>query len=122
MATGFLIFGAGFVLCGFVSTIPWLVAAVVLWTIGEMLYFPMSAAHVANVSPPHMRGRYQGAWGIAWGSGAVIGPMLGTQLFEVHPRLVWVACGVCAVIGCYLLAQATAPRAADVITPSPPRS
>jgi len=117
MATGFLIFGAGFVLCGFVSAIPLLVAAVVLWTVGEMLYFPMSAAHVANVSPPHMRGRYQGAWGIAWGLGAVIGPMAGTQLFEWHPRVVWVACGVSAIIGCYLLMLATARRSEPATLP-----
>lgn len=122
MAIGFLIFGAGFVLCGFVSAIPLLVTAVVLWTIGEMLYFPMSAAHVANVSPSDMRGRYQGAWGIAWGAGAVIGPMAGTELFEWHPRMVWVACGVCSVIGCYLLLRATGSRETGEVSPSRLRS
>jgi MFS family permease len=110
MGIGFLIFGAGFVLTGYVSTIPWLVAAAILWTIGEMFYFPMSAAHVANVSPPHMRGRYQGAWGIAWGTGAVIGPVLGTHLFEWNARSLWLACGACSVAGCYLLMRATRPQ------------
>jgi MFS family permease len=109
MATGFLIFGCGFVLTGYVGTIPWLAAAAVLWTVGEMLYFPMSAAHVANVSPAHMRGRYQGAWGIAWGTGAVIGPMLGTTVFEWNPRALWLSCGACSVAGCYLLLRATRP-------------
>ena len=109
MATGFLIFGAGFVLTGYFGAIAWLAAAAVLWTIGEMLYFPMSAAHIANVSPPHMRGRYQGAWGIAWGTGAVIGPMLGTTIFEWNPRALWLSCGACSVVGCYLLLRATRP-------------
>ncbi|HET6349823.1 MAG TPA: MFS transporter, partial [Candidatus Krumholzibacteria bacterium] len=103
MATGFLVFGTGFVMTGYVSAIPLLAASAVLWTLGEMLYFPMSAAHVANVSPPHMRGRYQGAWGIAWGAGAVIGPMLGTRLFQWHARSLWLACGACSLLGCYLL-------------------
>jgi MFS family permease len=111
MAAGFLIFGSGFVMTGYVSAIPMLAAAAVLWTVGEMLYFPMSAAHIANVSPPHMRGRYQGAWGIAWGLGAVIGPMLGTTVFEWNARALWLACGGCSVIGCYLLLRATRPRA-----------
>ena len=110
MAIGFLVFGAGFVMTGFVSAIPWLVVAAIIWTIGEMFYFPMSAAHVANVSPPHMRGRYQGAWGIAWGTGAVIGPMLGTHIFEWNARALWLACGGCSLIGCYLLIRATAPK------------
>ncbi|HEX6789894.1 MAG TPA: MFS transporter, partial [Candidatus Krumholzibacteria bacterium] len=102
MSTGFVVFGSAFVMTGFVSTIPLLAAAAVVWTIGEMLFFPMSAAHVANASPSHMRGRYQGAWGIAWGTGAVIGPMLGTLLFEWHPRVLWLACGGCSLVGCWL--------------------
>ena len=101
---------------GFVSAIPLLATAAVLWTIGEMLYFPMSAAHVANSSPPHMRGRYQGAWGIAWGTGAVIGPMLGTRLWEWHARALWLACGASCLVGGVLLRRATAPKPA---TPAP---
>jgi MFS family permease len=116
MSIGFLVFGSGFVMTGFVSSIPLLATAAVLWTIGEMLYFPMSAAHVANSSPPHMRGRYQGAWGIAWGTGAVIGPMLGTRLWEWHARALWLACGASCLIGCYLLRRATAPRPDQVTT------
>lgn len=121
MSIGFLVFGSGFVLTGYVSTIPLLATAAVLWTIGEMLYFPMSAAHVANSSPPHMRGRYQGAWGIAWGTGAVIGPMLGTRLWEWQPRALWLGCGACCIVGCYLLRRATAPLRQSA-TPSLPRS
>jgi MFS family permease len=116
MSIGFLVFGSGFVMTGFVSAIPLLATAAVLWTIGEMLYFPMSAAHVANSSPPHMRGRYQGAWGIAWGTGAVIGPMLGTRLWEWHARALWLACGASCLVGCVLLRRATAPKPA---TPAP---
>jgi MFS family permease len=121
MAIGFLVFGSGFVMTGYVSTIALLATAAVLWTVGEMLYFPMSAAHVANSSPPHMRGRYQGAWGIAWGTGAVIGPILGTHLFEWKPRALWWLCGACCLMGCYLLLRATAPRR-DTPTPALPRS
>jgi MFS family permease len=121
MAIGFLVFGSGFVLTGFVSTLPLLAVAAVLWTVGEMLYFPISAAHVANSSPPHMRGRYQGAWGIAWGTGAVIGPMVGTHVFEWHARALWLMCGACCLAGCYLLLLATAPRR-DGVTPPVPRS
>ncbi len=121
MSIGFLVFGSGFVLTGYVSSIALLATAAVLWTIGEMLYFPMSAAHVANSSPPHMRGRYQGAWGIAWGIGAVIGPMLGTRLWEWHARALWLACGACCVIGCLLLQRAMAPHRDGVVT-SLPRS
>jgi len=110
MVTGCVIFGAGFALTGFVSAIWLLVLAAGMWTLGEMLFFPMQAAHVANVSPSDMRGRYQGAWGIAWGMGAVLGPMLGTAVFAWHPRVLWAGCGVSAVIGALLLLGATRPK------------
>ncbi len=107
MVIGMLVFGAGFALTGLVRTIPLLACTVVVWTIGEMFYFPMAAAHVANISPPDMRGRYQGAWGISWGLGAVLGPALGTALFAHEPRAVWAVCGAIAVVGAALLLPAT---------------
>jgi MFS family permease len=110
MVIGMLVFGAGFALTGLAHTIPFLAATVVIWTVGEMFYFPMAAAHVANISPPDMRGRYQGAWGISWGLGAVVGPVLGTALFAVEPRAVWGACGLVAVLGALLLLPATRER------------
>jgi MFS family permease len=110
MVIGMLVFGTGFALIGLARTIPLLAGTVVVWTIGEMFYFPMAAAHVANLSPPDMRGRYQGAWGISWGLGAVLGPVFGTALFAVAPRAVWPACGLIAVIGALLILPATRER------------
>jgi len=110
MVIGMLVFGTGFALTGFATTIPLLAATVVIWTLGEMFYFPMAAAHVANISPPDMRGRYQGAWGISWGLGAVLGPVLGTALFAIAPRAVWPACGAIAMLGSLLLLPATRER------------
>ncbi len=121
MVAGMLVFGLGFALTGLATTIPILAALVVIWTVGEMFYFPMAAAHVANISPPDMRGRYQGAWGISWGLGAVLGPVLGTALFAIEPRAVWPACGLVAVLGALLLLPATrAHRAAPTGTPEAP--
>jgi MFS family permease len=120
MVIGMLVFGAGFALTGLAKTIPLLAATVVIWTVGEMFYFPMAAAHVANISPHDMRGRYQGAWGISWGLGAVAGPVLGTALFAIEPRAVWPACGLVAVLGALLLLPATRERrVAKVATEAP---
>jgi MFS family permease len=115
MTLGMLVIGAGFLLTGFVSSIPLLMVTVVIWTFGEMLYFPMASAHVANMSPPDMRGRYHGAWGIAWGLGAVLGPVGGTTLFALDPRAVWIACALVAAAGALLVMRAT--RAAEEPAP-----
>jgi len=103
MMIGFLLIGGGFMATGFVSAIPWLVATVVVWTMGEMLFFPFSSAHIAAVSPPDMRGRYQGAWGIAWGLGAVAGPVAGATVLDWNPRALWVGCGIAALAGAFLI-------------------
>ncbi len=107
MMTGFGFIGLGFGLTGFVHTIPLLIVTVIIWTIGEMIYFPVAAAHVANVAPSDMRGRYHGAYGISWGLGAVLGPIVGTTLFAHDPRWVWVACSCVAVVGAALIVPAT---------------
>lgn len=107
MTTGMVVIGAGFALTALVSTVPLLLVTVMIWTLGEMLYFPMASAHIANVSPADMRGRYHGAWGIAWGSGAVLGPVLGTRLFSHDPRLVWLVAGVVALVGAALVMLST---------------
>jgi len=129
MITGLLIIGVGFGLTGFVSSILLLAMTVLVWTFGEMIYFPVAAAHVADLSPPDMRGRYQGAYGMSWGLGAVLGPIVGTTLFSHDPRTVWVACFLCAATGAALIVPATrvapvvdgseAPGARDSAGPSP---
>lgn len=112
MMTGMAVFGMGFMMTGFVRAIPLLAMTVVVWTIGEMFYFPVAAAHVAAASPTGMRGRYQGAWGIAWGLGSVLGPVVGTMLFAWKARALWVACGACALLGSLLVIPGTRRRAA----------
>ncbi len=107
MATGLLIIGVGFGLTGFVGTIPLLAATVFVWTLGEMIYFPVAAAHVADISPPDMRGRYQGMFGMSFGLGAVLGPIIGTTLFAHDPRTVWIACFFSALAGAALIVPAT---------------
>ncbi|HEX5132576.1 MAG TPA: MFS transporter [Candidatus Krumholzibacteria bacterium] len=113
MTAGLVVIGVGFALTAFVSRIPMLVTCVIVWTVGEMLYFPFASAHIANVSPADMRGRYHGAWGISWGLGAVVGPIGGTALFAWNPHSVWLACGMLAALGALLVVFATRTRTGE---------
>jgi MFS family permease len=114
MTLGMVVIGVGFAMTGFVRTLPLLAVSVVIWTFGEMLYFPRASAHIANISPPDMRGRYHGAWGIAWGMGAVLGPIAGTSLFAFNPLVLWLACGALAFVGAALVQVAARYRPAMV--------
>ncbi len=63
-----------------------LAATVVVWTLGEIVAAPISTAYVADISPPHMRGRYAGAWGMTYGLALIIGPALGTAVYAADAK------------------------------------
>lgn len=115
IAGGFLLVGIGFALTAAAHTLPLLAVTVLIWTLGEMTAFPMSTAYVANVAPLHLRGRYQGAWGLTWSLGLMIGPGIGGWLFAVNPVLLWILCGVAGVVaaGLMLLAPPAQPGELD---------
>lgn len=118
MLAGMAVIGLGFGLTGFVHTIPLLVLTVLIWTVGEMVHFPVASAYVANVAPPDMRGRYHGAYGVSWGLGAVLGPVAGTALFAHDPRSVWIACFAAAMLGALLIIPATRPAPDAAASPT----
>jgi predicted MFS family arabinose efflux permease len=112
IVTGFLMIGAGFAATAAAHSLPLLALTVLVWTAGEMVSFPTSTVHVANISPLHLRGRYQGAWGLSWAIGWTVGPILGGRLYARNPGLLWLGCGALAVVAALLVAalpdQATA--------------
>jgi MFS family permease len=89
LALGFLLVGVGFSLTGAANSMPMLLATVAVWSAGEMIGAPVSYAYVADIAPKHMRGRYQGIFGLAWGSGAVTGPAVGAFLLGHNSMLFW---------------------------------
>lgn len=103
IAVGFLLTGVGFGLVAFAPTVPLLVLTVIIWTLGEMIHSPVSPAYVADLAPPHLRGRYQGAWDMTWGIGLILAPLLGTVLFSWSASGVWFLCGLLGVIAAALV-------------------
>ena len=89
LALGFALVGIGFSLMGAASTMPMLLFAVLIWSVGEMIGAPVSYAYVADVAPPGMQGRYQGVFGLAWGSGAVTGPLLAGAFLPEDAAIFW---------------------------------
>lgn len=75
IAFGFLLIGLGFGLFAFAPTIPLLALAVIVWTLGEIVQGPVTTAYVADLSPAHLRGSYQGVWGMTWSIGLILAPL-----------------------------------------------
>lgn len=113
MFIGYLLVGIGFGLTAFVSTLGALVLTVMIWTLGEIVLVPVAVAHVANISPPDMRGRYQGAFGMTWGIGGVVAPIAGAAIFGQDPRALWVLCFVLCVVAGLIVAVARPAAAAE---------
>jgi len=105
IAAGMLLIGAGFGLTALAHTFPLLTLTVLIWTLGEIIGAPVSSAYVANIAPEHLRGRYQGTWGMTWGLAFILGPVLGTRLFSWSPAGFWMICaGLGAVAAVLVLA------------------
>jgi len=113
IALGFLLVGLGFGLTATAHTLPALLFTVAMWTLGEMIAAPVGYAYVADIAPDHLRGRYQGLYGVFWGTGSVTGPAIGTWLLAQSVTGFWFLCGVLGLAAALLVLggrPAQAPR------------
>lgn len=132
LAVAALIVGVGFGLVAFAHAAWFFGLTVVIWTLGEMLQSPSNAATVAGLSPPALRGRYQGLSSLNWSAGTALAPVAGgfTQQHLGNAAL-WLGCfGVSALVaidhlvagparGRRMARLATA-HAAPIVEPLPP--
>lgn len=120
LAAGSLLVGLGFALNAWAESLAALAFTVLIWTIGEIVYAPVASAYVADVAPVHLRGRYQGAWGLTWGLAFMLGPGLGAAFFAWNGDGFWLFCGLLGVLSAgLLLAGSRTPRSR---TQSPART
>ncbi|MCY3004311.1 MAG: MFS transporter, partial [Planctomycetota bacterium] len=77
-----LLFMLGFAGHALAGSIGGHAAFIVVWTAGEIALFPLCNSFVADLAPPHLRGRYLGAYWLAWTLANLIGPPLGLQLLK----------------------------------------
>jgi MFS family permease len=99
LSVGSIALGTGF--------LHFLLSMVVL-SIGEMLLVPTGATMTANLSPPDMRGRYMGFYGLTWRVGIGLGPVIGGFLNDqIGPVAIWyggLVAGLAATSGYLILA------------------
>jgi MFS family permease len=122
LALAMLIVGAGMALHGVAASLWMHLAAVLIWTTGEILEAPTRAAAVAAMAPPHARGRYQGALVLAWGGGTFLAPHLGSWLWDHDPAALWWSCaGLGGVVALATLAVGRLWRHRMQLAPDAPR-
>jgi MFS family permease len=113
---------AGFVLMGFATAATWLLlAATVVWTLGEMIIYPVMPDHISAISPNRLKARNMGFYSAQSNLGKVFAPLVFLPLIDVlGPVAAWSLVGAALLVG--LLATAAisnSPRTWGVEKPRP---
>jgi len=115
---GSFLFGAGLALLPFGSGLGYAVLTVAVWTVGEMLTFPLLTSAIAARAPEETRGTYMGLLNFSFAAGFVVAPLVGTWVYQqLGPRALWLGCGVAGAVvwaGLYAVAAWTGRRVAGV--------
>jgi MFS family permease len=82
LALGSLLFGIGFGGLALAWDIWSVAATVVVWTVGEMFFFPGMAAYLTDIAPPSRRGEYMGLSQMIMGLAFMAGPWGGMLILD----------------------------------------
>jgi len=114
IALSTFLLGLGFGFTALASTLPFYMVSVAIWTIGEIAGTAVGPAIIADLSPPDLRGLYQGVFGSAWGLAFFFGPLAGGWIFQhLGKNTLWIACLILGIIlaFCFLLLSKKAKQA-----------
>jgi MFS family permease len=93
LAISALLFGAGFGVNAFGGNLAIYAIGTSLWTVGEVIGFPVASTMVANLAPPALRGRYQGAFAMCWGIAFTLSPLAAGEVMQrLGARALWLIC------------------------------
>ncbi len=98
LVLGAFLVGAGFGALVFGSDALIIAATVVVWTFGEMILLPASAAYVSDIAPPKQSGAYMGLYTMGFSVAFAIGPLLGVQALERFGPAAWIGSFICGCI------------------------
>ncbi|HKF45248.1 MAG TPA: MFS transporter [Thermoanaerobaculia bacterium] len=92
LALGALLFGIGFGGLAFAWDFWSAAATVVVWTFGEMFFFPGMAAYLTDIAPVSRRGEYMGLSQMVMGLAFMIGPWAGMLVLDrFGPKTLWLS-------------------------------
>jgi MFS family permease len=93
LATSAALFGLGYGVNAIGGSLAVYGVGTALWTVGEVIGFPVAATVVANLAPAELRGRYQGAFAMCWGAAFTISPFAAGEVIErLGARTLWLLC------------------------------
>ena len=85
---GALLAGIGFGSFAISTTAVPLVISIIVFTFGEMIFFPTTAAYTSEISPSDRRGEYMGYYQMTFSFVFSAGPWLGTVVYENYGSVI----------------------------------
>jgi MFS family permease len=99
MAVGSALFAIGYFSYGFTNSYTLFALAMVVITIGELIFEPVRQALTTSFAPEQMRGRYLAIEGHMISIAYAVGPLLAGQVFDSGtPVRLWYAAGILGAI------------------------
>jgi MFS family permease len=117
LALGALLIGIGFGALILIDGVIGAALTVVVWTFGEMIFLPASAAFVSDIAPRQQAGAYMGLYTMGFSVALAIGPWLGMEILEtLGSSAVWVGTFLCSCVtaGAIWLLRAEPPSGGSV--------
>jgi MFS family permease len=106
LTLGALLYAIGFGSFALASGPAGVFAAVAVWTFGEMILMPGSAAYAAEIAPAGRRGEYMGLYTMSFSFAFSVGPWLGAMLLDIHgPQMLWGAAFLSGCISTLLMSR-----------------
>lgn len=104
LVLGALLAAIGFGLFAVAQTLIPLVIAIAVFTFGEMIFFPVTAAYTSEVAPDNRRGEYMGYYQMTFSFAFSAGPWLGTVVYQNFGSMVlWIGCLCLGILSALLL-------------------
>lgn len=101
IALGAFLLFLGFAVLPFGKGMLYGVFTVIIWTLGEMLIFPLAVGFVANRASDKNRGKYMGLYVVSFSVAFIIGPALGTGIYDAWgANTLWLSSGLLGVLVC----------------------
>lgn len=109
IAAGTFLICEGFAILSFGERYPFAIAALLVWTLGEMTAMPTMFAYVGRTAPVGAQSKRIGIYSTTVALAFVIAPLLGAWCYSIHPRLIWwvaAAAGPCVWVAYLRIAAA----------------
>jgi MFS family permease len=81
-----------------------LILTIIVWTVGEMIFFPVTAAYASEIAPPNKRGEYMGYFQMTFSFAFSAGPWLGTVVYQNYGSVIlWIGALVMGLVTAVLM-------------------